>query len=101
VIPSRSPRRARHLDRPNRRRDLAERYVEAVNNNDEATLVALNCTKTTGLLPIAADGQTVTITDEFERAPAADRYAIGLMFDGRPAPRLTIMLRDGAWCVRG
>jgi hypothetical protein len=60
----------------------------------------LNCAKTTGLLPIAANGQTVTITDELERAPAADRYYISLMFDGRPAPRLTIIRQDGAWCVR-
>ena len=80
-------------------RDLAARYVDTVNKNDETTMAQLNCAKRGGLLQIAAGGQPVAITDEFERAPVEDRYYIGLTIGGRPAPRLTIILQDGAWCV--
>lgn len=81
-------------------RDLANRYVEAVNKNDEPGMAQLNCANRAGLLQIAAAGEQVTTTDEIERAPVEDRYYIGLTIGGRPAPHLTIILQDGTWCVR-
>lgn len=82
-------------------RDLAERYVEAVNKTDETTIAQLSCAKAApGLLQIAASGQQVTMTGKLERAPVEERYYVELTIGGRPAPHMAIILKDGAWCVR-
>jgi hypothetical protein len=81
-------------------RKLAERYVEAVNDNDNATIAELNCAKAApGLLQIAADGEPVTLTGAIGRARAQERYYVELKIGGQPAPPMKIIKRDGAWCV--
>jgi hypothetical protein len=81
-------------------RKLAERYVEAVNGNDAATIAELNCAKATpGLLQIAASGQPVTLAGGIERAYFRDRYHVELAVGGKPGPPMTIMKKDGVWCV--
>lgn len=81
-------------------RKLAERYVKAVNDNDNTTIAELNCARTApGLLQIAADGQPVTLGDSLERGSAKDRYYVDLTIAGKPGPRMVINKRDGTWCV--
>lgn len=80
-------------------RKLAERYLEAVNTHDDATIAALNCAKAApGLTQIAADGKPVTMTG-LERAPARERYHLHLAIGGEPAGIRRIVKRDGTWCV--
>jgi hypothetical protein len=81
-------------------RKLAERYLAAVNDDDDAIVAQLNCAKAApGLIQIAADGRPVTM-GELERAPARDRYHVDLTVEGKPAARMIIVRQDGVWCVR-
>ncbi len=81
-------------------RKLAERYLAAVNTQDDATVAQLNCAKAApGLLQMVASGRLVTMTG-LDRAPVRDRYYISLTIDGMPAAAMIIERRDGRWCVR-
>lgn len=81
-------------------RKLAERYVEAVNNNDNAAIAELNCAKAApGLLQIAAGGQPVTLTGAMGQAHGQERYYVEMTIGGQPAPTMKIVKRDGDWCV--
>ncbi|MFC4852297.1 hypothetical protein [Actinophytocola glycyrrhizae] len=81
-------------------RKLAERYLAAVNNHDDATVARLNCARTgPGLIQIAADGRPVTM-GRLERASVRDRYYADLTIGGKPTGRMIIVRRDGVWCVR-
>jgi len=81
-------------------RKLAERYVEAVNTHDNATIAELNCAKAApGLIQIAAAGRPVTLGG-LARSPSPDRYNAEFTIDGEPSHRMSIIRRDGVWCVR-
>lgn len=81
-------------------RKLAERYIEAVNTHDNATIAELNCAKAApGLIQIAADGRPVTLGG-LTRSPSPDRYSAELTIGGEPSGRMIIIRRDGVWCVR-
>jgi hypothetical protein len=82
-------------------RKLAERYVEAVNNDDNATIAELNCAKAApGMLQIAANGQPVTLTGAIGHPRyEEERYYVEMQIGGQPAPTMKIVKRDGVWCV--
>jgi len=81
-------------------RKLAERYLEAVNSHDDATIAQLNCAKVApGLIQIAASGRPVTM-GALEQAPERDRYYADLTIGDDPAVRMIIVRQAGIWCVR-
>jgi hypothetical protein len=81
-------------------RKLAERYAEAINRHDDATVAQLNCAKAApGLLQMVAGDRPVTV-GRLERAPARERYYVALAIGGEPGTDMIIVRQDGVWCVR-